>query len=397
MKYRVGLGIAGFTAVVALVAASASARWGSVVTTDGRKLSGDITEAGGEVRIVDKGITQTVTRDQVKEILWQASVDELYRQKASQIKAKDAEGFYKLAEWCREQERYDLVMTAAKKVLAINPKHENAKLLEKLAAEKLAAPPASQPAEKVEESGGRDGLLSEADIQKLRFAEFRASGTEERVRVEFARGFLEKFMEEMSGEAEFSSRFQKQTFTRLRPDEKLHQIILLSERKYTAPTKYASEVKIMDDPAAFVEFRRILPGVITGCGTSGCHGGRKAPRFRLTNDPLLKPPAVYTNFFALDAARTKEGRVINRDKPESSLLLQFGLPPALASARHPEFATPIKPIFRNVEDPAYIRVREWIRQLRVPHPDYGIRLKNARRGAAEEAKPAAEPKAKAGK
>lgn len=384
MKSRRNLLLAGVT-VLSLALPIAWARWGIVITQDGKQYSGDITESPNEVRIVDKGITQIVARDQVKDILWQPSVDEIYKQKAKQLRDNDAEGYYRLAEWCRGQDRYDLVKQAADKVLKNNPKHENAKLLADLATRKLQEQAAtSQPADSIDDTADDDGKikLTDSDIQKLRFLEYRLTAIEERARVEFARNFTKKFLEEMSGEPEFGSRFQKNMFERAQPSEKLKQIIQISERKFSTPSKYVGDVKIVDDPWVFQEFKsRLLPPILNSCATSACHGGKNARKYRLINETVIRPQTLYTNFLILDAVKTPEGRMIDRDKPEQSLILQFNLPPELSSYRHPEVTSPFNPLFRNREDPAYQRMLNWIGMLRVPRPNYGLQAKGIEKAA----------------
>ena len=82
----------------------------------------------------------------------------------------------------------------------------------------------------------------------------------------------------------------------------------------------------------------------------------------------------YTNFVILDGMTSRDGRyrVIDRQNPDKSLLLQYGLMPELAEARHPEKLR--QPIFLNKSSPSYRHVLNWIQtSLRGPkHPNYRL-------------------------
>ncbi|MCD6303865.1 MAG: hypothetical protein J7M21_02765, partial [Planctomycetes bacterium] len=81
---------------------------------------------------------------------------------------------------------------------------------------------------------------------------------------------------------------------------------------------------------------------------------------------------AYTNFLILDSFHKPGGlRMIRRDNPEESLLLQYALPRNIARYRHPE---KIRSAFRSRNDPGYRLTLQWIRSLKGPlHPDYRIK------------------------
>jgi hypothetical protein len=65
---------------------------------------------------------------------------------------------------------------------------------------------------------------------------------------------------------------------------------------------------------------------------------------------------------------------MDREVPDNSLALQFGLPMAIGKPAHPT-ATNWRPRFRTVTDPAYLEVYDWLsKSLRLPQPDYGIKV-----------------------
>jgi tetratricopeptide (TPR) repeat protein len=368
---------------------SALAEWGVVITKDGRELTGDIDVTDDGVRIRQKGITQTIPQDNVDEVRFRPTVDEQYRQRAAALRPDDADGWYRLAEWARMQGRYDLVYRAVQRVLASNPDHENAILLKRLAERKLREQMREQ---KPEEPRGRSdsSLLSADDIQRIRLAEFHRDGSETRVRVRFAKDFLDTFLDAMGGEPELATRETQLAFRRASATDQLALILRMSERVDHNPFVYADQVEILDDPAVFRTFRtQILPLVLRNCATSVCHGTAGPARLRLIHERALTPPVVYTDFLLLDDARTNAGRVIDRDNPQASLLLQYGLPPEIAQDDHPELPRSIRPMLRNRRDPNYRRIRDWISSLQLPHPAYNVHPP-AGAGQAPPAPPAAE-------
>jgi hypothetical protein len=353
---------------IGLAGARVLGKPGVVVTDEGRELRGDVSESEGEVRIVDKGITRILPRDRVKEIRYKPSIDAMYQEKAAALADDDVDGHYKLAEWCREQERYDLVLREVIKVLQEAPSHENARLLYTVARTKLRK--TERQPETAERGDAEAGaLLSEEDIQKLRRAEFRIDRPEPGVRVTFGRNTINEFLAAMSGDPLFRTDGDRRAFREASSSRKLQLILRMEEEKF------ADQVYIVDDPYVFREFkRRVMPLVGHTCGTSGCHGGESAEAFRLYRNPRLSTSVLYTDFLVLDSVEAKNGWMIDRDKPEESLLLEYGLPAQDAAKQHPNTANPIKPIFRNKRDPRYVAIRDWVEQLRLPRPAYGVKL-----------------------
>jgi len=309
-------------------------------------------------------------------------VDAAYKEWSDRLEEKDAEGHYRLAEWCRQQGRYDLAAREARKVLAVEPKHERAAALlraaERKRREQGTSAPSSRPA-----GAASSRLLSDADVQKLRWGELRAaqSGAVEPVRVEFAKGFAEKFLRDLASDAD------RERFRRAQAAEKFQMVIAVTETVDAAYAKYADQIRIVDDPTVFREFRRVvLPEVMKGCATPACHGGSVSKGFRLVNEPRHATRTLYTNFFIVQWATGKDGRpVIDRKEPEGSLLLQYLLPAGEAQVSHPPAQVPIKPMVRGRNDRTYRAILDWIRSLRPfrdGRSDYGIQYGGAEPPAA---------------
>ncbi len=80
---------------------------------------------------------------------------------------------------------------------------------------------------------------------------------------------------------------------------------------------------------------------------------------------------MYTNFYILHKYANKDGRMIDRTKPEESLLLQYGLPREMTNTPHPDVPG-WRPRFTSKSDRLYEQYRAFIDSLWQPTPDYGI-------------------------
>jgi hypothetical protein len=143
------------------------------------------------------------------------------------------------------------------------------------------------------------------------------------------------------------------------------------------------DIKVLSDPMAITDFRnRVLLRVEVGCAAAGCHGGGSAGSFRLYPD-ATSTAAVYTNFYILQTYKIKlEGHgfgsgpadyaMVDRVHPNSSLLVQFGLPMKEADMPHPK-APGWKPLYNGSTDPYCTEVLGWIGGTLKPfESDYGF-------------------------
>jgi len=141
------------------------------------------------------------------------------------------------------------------------------------------------------------------------------------------------------------------------------------------------------------------PFVLNNCATSGCHGTFQGAKFSLIA-PADSEAAMYTNFYTLQSYLKKapaaagganvfgrgELRIIDRQMPAQSLLLQYGLPPAIAELDHPEVPNYRAP-YRGFNDARYQQVLRWISESLVPvPPDYGFTV-----GPTPASQPATQP------
>lgn len=232
---------------------------------------------------------------------------------------------------------------------------------------------------KVEDKPGTVMLrkLTEEEINRIRYLELRAfrlgtTDLPDRVTVKIPRETVADFLLEMEGHEDFRGEESRREFRKLTPPQKLHFIA-----KYQREA-FADRVKIETDPEVFLEFRkRVLPTVLRGCATSGCHNASydENTRFGLFKDPKRTPDKVYANFILLNELQFDGMPLINRTQPDNSLLLTYMLPEKEVKElmRHPG-KIDLNPIFQSRAAPSYKRIERWIASLRQPPPDYGVSM-----------------------
>ncbi|HWB54502.1 MAG TPA: hypothetical protein VG722_09925 [Tepidisphaeraceae bacterium] len=138
---------------------------------------------------------------------------------------------------------------------------------------------------------------------------------------------------------------------------------------------FRHDVRVLSDPPEMVEFKfRILPLVLAGCASSGCHSADGTDEFRLSHK-THNEGYVYADFDQLRKyvktvesdrqsmfATARVDRLINLDDPESSLLVQYALPARLAQTPHPA-TRHWRPMATSKSDPRYRELLRWIEAL----------------------------------
>jgi hypothetical protein len=290
----------------------------------------------------------------------------LYQTRLAELKPNDAEGLYSLAVLCSSRQRPDLAADLSRKILASWPAHTKAKALLRAATVRMAAtsrttptsrPAMSQPALTVA------GVLTPEAINRIRFAEFLADDMTDRPRVKIAKIVLQEFLELVT-KAKSMNDDDLNQFNRSDNDDKLRWIIKKSDAQ-----RYVDNIQLNSEPRSMATFRqKIWPIINHGCAAPNCHGGEKAGHLAYVL-PTTYAPVMPTNFYIVSRFEAPEGLLVNRQHPEASLLLQFGLPPDQSEWKHPVASLPT---YSGPNDPKYQIVLDWIRQLRTPCPDYGI-------------------------
>ena len=360
------------------------ARPGVLKTVDGQTYDGDIDDKKDpEALIVTvRGITTRIERSRVASVDYPTgSAQQNFADRLKRLGARDVPGRMALAREAFNAHDYVTARTAVDQVMAIDPNNADAVAFAETirgqmrleAAKKLPADhggaatttpastePTSQP--------GSDKVLRAQDINTIRQLELRPD--DNAVRIRFERDVKKRYL----------------SYTTMRPAEfnsmtPLQQALLIIDKG--AP-EMRRDVMVLSDPPALFQYRRqVQPLVLQNCATSGCHSDHNPKKFWLV-EPADSDAATYTNFYILDkytkAYKSGEGgvfgrgdlRVIDRQQPDQSLVLQYGLPGSMAEQPHPDVPN-FKPVFRGKNDPRYAAIAAWIgKALRPVDPDYGI-------------------------
>ena len=218
--------------------------------------------------------------------------------------------------------------------------------------------------------------LTQKEISRIRYLELRGMRLKttqpDRVKVTISLETVNEFLLEMEGHTEFEGEASRREFRKLTPAMKLHNIAVYKG------ASYADKVNVTSDPEVFLEFRKnIMPGVLRGCATAGCHGpyGGEPVGLRLFTDPKKLSETTYANYVVLNEYTVKGAPLINRALPAESLLLAYMLPEkdVKVEMRHSGDAK-LRPLYQTRTAPGYVRIQKWIESLKHPVEDYGVRL-----------------------
>ena len=346
--------------------------------TDGRSITGDVVETDDGYRIQTDTYSLTVAKDDVRSIEAVRSPMDSYREKAAAIDPNNADAHVDLARWAIKLELYEPAHEQLSKALELKPDHEVAKLLLTITEQKLeegdgGEEPGDQTGEapangETAKGAGGFPLISREDINRIRFEELREG---ERVPVRFKNDVVDRFIKMMAGREEFE---KPQADRRFKALPRVQQALYMRPRIDRMP-EMEDDIRVLTNPAFMREFQsRVWPIVQNFCATTDCHGGAK-PKGGLifVRRGAGNEQVAYTNYIILDGFMHKGRRLIDRDRPEDSLLLQYGLPREQSKYDHP---TRITPAFTSREKTTYKRIFQWISQLQGPmHPDYRLNYK----------------------
>jgi hypothetical protein len=365
--------------------AAARAKPGTVTTLAGRPYSGDVTEddrfyyiqtPGGQVTLDKRNVAGPVEYD--------VDVDAHYAQRHDKLAATDVKGRVDLSHWARDHGRPDLALSALEEARTIDPANRDVALaiddvqrqaeLDRrqgrstpqargrtpspataVAATSPAGPP---PVE--------HRLLTDAEVNVIRQFEMRTDDRAIKVRLDHSVARRYELGAFGSATGQDAAAFGRQS-----GEEQALEIL-----KFGSPDM-AKDVRILTDPTPLHLFKtKVMPIVALGCASTACHGGTHAGDFHLFTGESTQ--ALYTNFYILMTYTVHINGVqylpMDREVPQRSLVLQFGLPPLMGRPPHP----PVKDMrvrFRSVDDAAYMTIDDWLTDdLRVLQPQYGFNV-----------------------
>ncbi len=368
-----------FTLTLLLCVASAvHAKVGIVKTREGNTYEGDINDTDAKsVTVTMRGIPTTIERGRIISITYpQQNFAQQFAARKARLAPNDAQGRLALAREAFAQREYALARDAVDESLQIDPNNADAVALRDTIQSQMrlehAKPKTDEPAVAKEAAPATQPtdqkMLTPVQINAVRQAEMREDDVGVRIRLE--RGVLKRFIE----------------YSQIPPGEVISLNIMqqaqLILKKGTPEMR--KDVMILNDPPALFQYRRtVQPFVVQNCATSMCHGGNAA-----TNWNMVLPPdsdaATYTNFLNMEkyTKRSKQSndalfgagdpKMIDRQQPRMSLLLQYALPGAISEIDHVELPN-YHPPLRGLNDPRYLMLLDWIgKGLQPVEPDYGF-------------------------
>ena len=358
-----------------LIAAIAFGDLKTITLKDGRKYTGEISRTRDGFTIKIGQISFGVDANEVVSIVDVMTPELMYRKKLKEIDPNSANDHLLLGQWAIKQNSLEIARDELDAALRIDPNLEKASLLKGLVDDWIR----QAVREKDIRPGGPSSLgaipvrpewlVTKEDIYRIRVEELRPDDT---VVIEFRNKVLDRFMKTMQGREGWEQPQGEKAFRRFRRAQKVNYILSKIDRDNSA---IKDDIIIRSDPKFMQEFRkRVWPVVSKSCATMSCHGGiDHGAKFKLFNFPGRNERIEYTNFLLLDMVEQDGLKMIDRDRPENSMLLQYGLPRNLARYPHPGQVTPA---YRSPSDASYRRVMAWIRSLKGPiHPSYRVKYK----------------------
>jgi tetratricopeptide (TPR) repeat protein len=278
-----------------------------------------------------------------------------------------AEAQYDKANALYQQGKYAEAQVENEKALKLDPANFNALLMRRVLEGKLSnltpAGGESQPAAVAAQ--GKISLLTTQQVSMIRLMELGSADT--RITGRIDPKVLEDFWQNviLKDDRQMATRAAHDAF--INPANFPAQVRRIRESR---EVKYMEQITLNTDPAAFDVYRRnVQTFVLSNCATAECHSETgQGGNFRLVN-PARSTEQQYTDFYILNQYANADGKMIDRATAEKSLLVQYSLPWANASAKHPKID------IRRLSGPRDSRlspILDWINSLGFTKPDYHI-------------------------
>ncbi len=308
-----------------------------------------------------------------------------YLEQRRSIKTDDPDALFRLADWVWKKypDNLELLDNAGmdlKEALKLKPDHRRAKLL------------AIQVDAKIkmlkENTGPKDAgvvaqpavsdkfLLNDRDILWVRLREYKPA-VDKRLSIKFENRVLQRYCDSMRGsDVDGWDKIGKEKRFYNMPYWKRMDEIL---RNRPDDISLLQDIHITRDPRFMVDFRsKVWPVVQQSCASANCHGGpRPVGGFKLFNIASSNEKIDFTNFIILSGFGRTGHKIIDRQRVENSLLLQYGLNSKVAKKLHPKVGgADFKPAFLSMNSASYKNIRKWIASLEGPMaPDYRLEYK----------------------
>lgn len=376
-----------------MLTTAASAREAVVKLDDGREIRGElVTENAQEVVLEIAGIRTTFARQRVSSVEYVKSIKEQYQERRTQIADDDLDKRYDLARWLFENKSYDLAKSELADLIKRYPNDGRLVPLQNLidaqiriqneqgsapAQPRPQQPQVKQPAtpKPSEQPDTGEAIdydrqaphprMTEEQINLLRVYEVDP-GKQPNVHV--PNEVMEEVYRRYAGEEGVPVGASAQRQALGWPGwRKLDLLFKLRARELYPQVIVHTEPQTIQNFRTTVHSRYLLPY----CATTACHGGKDAGSFFVFRFEPASNATVYSNYLILNKTNNSRGYMIDHERPDRSLLVQYGLPRADAAIPHPDVPG-WRPLFRNAQDPRAVGVSQWVRSLGVTPPDYPI-------------------------
>lgn len=381
---------------------------GLVIMLDGQVREGKIIEDAYDYVIVEiEGIRANIKRAAVSHVILEPTIDERYAEYKRTMDPNNHDAHLTLCRWLYEQRRYEqakdellallekVELADARRLLTLVDAHLKLKDAtsstssptrsgSQPAADSPDKPPKShefRPDQPPPQDDNHDAgpvrpadimpsqLLTDEDVNIIRVYEIdfdhppRVTITPDTVRE-----LIEKYGTDPLIPA---NQVGRNAMFRAAADNPLQIVRLMFELR--ARDMY-SKVQVNSEPYALNLFRRRVHDtwLINNCATSACHGSPYAGQFFLHRRDYKDDRVRYTNMLILDRLKIDpDWPLINYDRPDDSLIVQYALPRELARKPHPR-VDGWKPAFNPTNARLKEDTVEWIKAMMEPRPDYPV-------------------------
>ncbi|HLY73024.1 MAG TPA: HEAT repeat domain-containing protein, partial [Planctomycetota bacterium] len=99
-----------------------------VELTSGTVVEGRVQDLGDSIRVIKSNGSAVYPKSMIRKITPKKTVEEIYEEKARDLKDADADGHLQLGRWCLQNKLQKEALVEFKKVIALNPEHEEARV-----------------------------------------------------------------------------------------------------------------------------------------------------------------------------------------------------------------------------------------------------------------------------
>jgi hypothetical protein len=367
---------------------------GIVVMRDGARREGVIIEDAFEHVLMEiEGIRAKLRRDAVSHIVLQRTFDQQYADAKKALRPGMYDAHLTLCQWLVNERHYELAKQEVLELLNQVDMVEARNLLNvveaQLALMKSQPQPAPEDQAPAEDDPNKEKttgpvypadlmpteLISRDDVNVMRVYEIDFDHAPKVVIApDLVRTLLEKYG---TNKAIPSDKIGHTAMFRAAADRPLEIVRLMFELK---ARELYPQIEVRSEPYSLNMFRLRVHDtwLMNNCATSKCHGGPYAGPFFLHRRNYKDDRVRYTNLLILERLKLDpEWPLINYDKPDDSLIIQYGLPREQARKPHPK-VTGWEPAFSPSNKKLQEAATEWVRSMMIPRPDYPVQYEPPR-------------------